>query len=316
MEMKIDRLHRSFLEAELRNMIHRGKKTGVIHEKDLHALLSGVVLTEESRQALNRRLEEAGIRTLPEQEDGSVCYPRLEELKEAFAASEPTLMYLAELEKNGIVRCLTLEEEAALSRRCQEEQSASEALTEGNLLRVASIARQYMGLGMDILDLLSEGNRGLLEAVKSFHPEFGCPFVLYAVCGIRRAICDGLDVCIREVNRHPSEAVLAAAKMAAEQRKNERLAAMENSTAQEEPDAGEKLAKLRKMVEELADSLTEREAEVLRMRLGMKDGKCHSLEEVAQHFGITRERVRQIENKTIRRAKRGCRRKPIRDFYA
>lgn len=297
MEQSGNRLHRSMLEAELWEMVSRAKETGVVHERDLKALLQGISLEEAQFRAIVQKLESLGIRIIPEEEGGSLFYPRMEELEEWFAGNVTVTLYLAELKKTGITRCLPREEEEVLSHRCAQDKTAADALTEGNLLRVVSLARQYMGQGMVALDLMEAGNRGLMDAVQSYRAEDGVPFLLWTVCKIRRAIQEGLDLCIREF-RISEEAIREVLKLRKESRKKP------NTT----PDR-----LLPEDLEALLDLLTPREAAVIRMRIGMDDGQPHSKTETAEHFGITPERVHQIERKALRKIH--IRRRNYRDLF-
>lgn len=290
MEHRISKLHMNYLRGELTATIHRAQKQGIIHERDLLALLSGTELPQNRWQELLCHLESKGIRLIGRGEGGSLLYPEMEELMNWYSGNEPVLAYLRELERCGIRRCLSLEEEAQLCRDPGPE--AVQALTEGNLLRAASIAREYTGLGMDTLDLLSEGNRGLKEAAESCDPAYGMPFVLYGACCIRRALVAGLDGCILEGGRLP--------------------AGWRRPPQEVLPD----LQQLQQLLLENREHLSFREAEVMTMRLGQPGQEPCCEEDVAAAFGITENRVRQIQRKVLRRLLHsGIREKRLRAFY-
>lgn len=311
MEWKINKLHRNMLEAELRILVSHAPKAGGIHEKDLKQLLTGVPMTEEHWQALYRKLEEREISLIPESEGGSLYDPTLEELQAVYAADTPALEYLKELEKNGITRCLPVGAEKDLAEK--QDEASENALMEGNLLRVVSIARQYLGLGMIPLDLFSEGNRGLLEARKAFLPDTGTPFLLCTVCCIREGIRSGLDGICRDNFRIPEQVVKAVLGMEGTSDPTPRIPIWDSRG--QDPQKAHPETDYKALLEELLEGLTPRETDVIRLRLGLTDGTPHTMDEVARHFGITRERVRQIENKFIRQGNRARRSRRIRDFY-
>ena len=317
MEGKINVLHSRMLTAELRSLLSQGKKDGVIHEKDLQALLHGVPMTEQNWQALYQHLEKENIRRIPADQEGSLFFPGLRELEASFSRDEGAMAYLRELQEHHIDRCLTLEEEALLGSRIagetvSEDQTVSapqeggnpeELLVEGNLLRVVSVARGCLGLGMIGLDLFSEGNRALQDAVKTWNPDLGYPITLYLIASIRRGLYRALETCERHPRRTP-EAMVTAPNLPEELR----------SLGEDLPEE-ERLEKIRSILLENLENMTPREAEVLKLRFGLTDGKIHTLEETAEVFGVTRQRIRQIENKFVRRSGRIHRADRIRDFY-
>lgn len=318
MEGKINVLHSRMLTAELLSLLCQSKKDGVIHEKDLQALLHGVPMTEQNWQTLYQHLEKENIRRIPADQEGSLFFPGLQELEASFSRDEGAVAYLRELQEHHIDRCLTPEEEALLGNRIAVERQAGETvsedqtvsapqeggnpeelLVEGNLLRVVSIARGCLGLGMIGLDLFSEGNRALQNAVKTWNPDLGYPITLYLIASIRRGLYRALETCERHPRRTP-EAMITTPNLP------EKLRSLPEE---------ERLEKIRSILLENLENMTPREAEVLKLRFGLTDGKLHTLEETAEVFGVTRQRIRQIENKFVRRSGRIRRSDRIRDFY-
>lgn len=309
-----ENLHHKILIYEMKELIARGKKSGTIHRRDLKALLSGWEMTEEDWANARQYLQDAGIRVAPEEEGGSLFFPEPEELMESFREDAPALEYLRELQRNGIDHCMDPEQEAVTIRNRGHLPKAEELMVDGNLLRVVSIARQYVGQGMIPLDLFSEGNQGLIDAVKIWHPEDDCPITLYLIHHIRRSIRAAL-ACVSVRPPQLTSEVLEAVRILREQQTDaEAIRRRQNSRL---PVVGENpiLFQMKQMLVDLQDELNPREAEVLRLRLGLTDGVVHSLDEVAEHFGITRERARQIENRVLRAGRRIRMKKRIRDFY-
>lgn len=293
-------LYHNILVPERENLIELGKKSGVLHEKDLQALFFGREMTQEHYAYHLNHIQNLGIRIIPADEGGSIFFPEAEALETCFQDDAPVLEYIRELQKNGISRCLTLEQEADLAGKQDYLSNARDLLTDGNLLRVISIARQYLGQGMHVLDLFSEGNQALMDAVNSWTPETDCPISLYLIYHIRRGMRAALT-CVTDRPPLLSQDVLEAIRKIREEAPDpEAIRRRQDSRL---PVAGENaiLFALKKRVVENPDLVTPRELEVLRLRLGLTDGTVHTLEDVADHFGISQERVRQIENKFLRR---------------
>ena len=231
--------------------------------------------------------------------------------------------YLEDIRK---CRPLLPEEAETLIRlAAEDDREAKEKLTEANLGLAAAIALTYQDQGLCSLDLIQEGNIGLLRAIDTFHPEAGMPFATYAAACIHHEIRRGLEVVDRhasvealrqmervhayirdmrfDLGREPTEAEIARALGRSRESRRDAL------PVYEEPDES-----IREAAAEVLDQLTPREAAVLRMRFGLEDGHTRTLEEVARAFGVTRERIRQIENKAIRRHVRLKRRRSIQEF--
>ena len=280
------------------------------------------------------------------------------ELAAEYNLDDPVRMYLKEI---GQVKLLTAEEEIELAKRVSEgDKKAKDRLTEANLRLVVSIAKKYSGRGLHILDLIQEGNTGLIRAVDKFDYTKGNKFSTYATWWIRQAITRAsadqartirvpvhmVEVInkatrcnrklVQELGREPTleeiaaelnlpiEKIIEANRTAADTLSLDMPVGDEEDTTigsfveddnTPGPVDATSNAMLSEALTEILGTLTEREADVLRMRFGMYDGRTHTLEEVGQIFGVTRERIRQIENKAIRKLRHPSRAKKIKDFY-
>ena len=274
------------------------------------------------------------------------------------AGEDDVRQYLNEIRRSPR---LTPEEERELAMRCaQGDESAIRQMVNSNLRLVVSIAREYAGRGVALMDLIQEGNTGLIRAVDKFDWTKGNKFSTYATWWIRQAITRAIAdqartirvpvhmvevinkatrcnrKLVQELGREPTveeiaaelnlpvEKIIEANRTAADTLSLDTPVGDEEDTSigsfvEDErtpgPADATSNALLAEALKEILDTLTEREADVLRMRFGMYDGKTHTLEEVGQIFGVTRERIRQIENKAIRKLRHPSRAKKIRDFY-
>jgi len=364
------------VQAALQALIAQGKKDGMIRLSDLNAQLEKLQLSPDKIEEIYDRFEAMSIPliapelelnddTLP-MDDGDIDLSGLEEeelvdpvdLAAEYSLDDPVRMYLKEI---GQVKLLSAEEEVELAKRVSEgDQAAKNKLTEANLRLVVSIAKKYSGRGLHILDLIQEGNTGLIRAVDKFDWTKGNKFSTYATWWIRqshsRAIADqartirvpvhmvevinkatrcnrklvqelGREPTVEEIAKElnlPVEKIIEANRTAADTLSLDTPVGDEEDTSigsfvEDErtpgPADATSNALLAEALKEILDTLTEREADVLRMRFGMYDGRTHTLEEVGQIFGVTRERIRQIENKAIRKLRHPSRAKKIRDFY-
>ena len=364
------------LQTQLQAMIAQGKKDGMIRLADLNALLEKMQLDADKIEKIYDQFEAMGIQIITAEleldtEDvldvgDDIDLSGLEEedlvdpvdLAAEYSLDDPVRMYLKEI---GQVKLLSAEEEVELAKRVAEgDQYAKNKLTEANLRLVVSIAKKYSGRGLHILDLIQEGNTGLIRAVDKFDWTKGNKFSTYATWWIRlaftRAIADQARTIrvpvhmvevinkatrcnrklVQELGREPTveeiaaelnlpvEKIIEANRTAADTLSLDTPVGDEEDTSigsfvEDErtpgPADATSNAMLAEALKEILDTLTEREADVLRMRFGMYDGRTHTLEEVGQIFGVTRERIRQIENKAIRKLRHPSRAKRIRDFY-
>ncbi len=366
------------LQAQLQALIAQGRKDGMIRATELNALLEKMTLTPDKIEEVYDRFEAMNIQVVTGDldidlgddldlgGDGELDLVNLEEeelvdpvdLAAEYSLDDPVRMYLKEI---GQVKLLSAEEEIELAKRVAEgDQAAKNKLTEANLRLVVSIAKKYSGRGLHILDLIQEGNTGLIRAVDKFDWTKGNKFSTYATWWIRQAItraiadqartirvpvhmvevinkatrCNrklvqelGREPTVEEIAKElglPVEKIIEANRTAADTLSLDTPVGDEEDTSigsfvEDErtpgPADATSNAMLAEALKEILDTLTEREADVLKMRFGMADGRTHTLEEVGQIFGVTRERIRQIENKAIRKLRHPSRAKRIRDFY-
>ncbi len=366
------------LQVQLQALIAQGRKDGMIRATELNALLEKMTLTPDKIEEVYDRFEAMNIQVVTGDldidlgddldlgGDGELDLVTLEEeelvdpvdLAAEYSLDDPVRMYLKEI---GQVKLLSAEEEVELAKRVAEgDQAAKNKLTEANLRLVVSIAKKYSGRGLHILDLIQEGNTGLIRAVDKFDWTKGNKFSTYATWWIRQAITRAIAdqartirvpvhmvevinkatrcnrKLVQELGREPTveeiaaelglpvEKIIEANRTAADTLSLDTPVGDEEDTSigsfvEDErtpgPADATSNALLAEALKEILDTLTEREADVLRMRFGMYDGRTHTLEEVGQNFGVTRERIRQIENKAIRKLRHPSRAKKIKDFY-
>ena len=366
------------MQTALQNLIAQGKKDGMIRTTELNAVLEKMQLTAEKIEEIYDRFEAMNIQIVaPDLEldlGDDLDVPLGDDLELAgldeddlvdpvdlaaeYSLDDPVRMYLKEI---GQVKLLSAEEEVELAKRVAEgDQAAKNKLTEANLRLVVSIAKKYSGRGLHILDLIQEGNTGLIRAVDKFDWQKGNKFSTYATWWIRQAITRAIAdqartirvpvhmvevinkatrcnrKLVQELGREPTveeiaaelglpvEKIIEANRTAADTLSLDTPVGDEEDTSigsfvEDErtpgPADATSNAMLAEALKEILDTLTEREADVLKMRFGMYDGRTHTLEEVGQIFGVTRERIRQIENKAIRKLRHPSRAKKIRDFY-
>ena len=260
---------------------------------------------------------------------------------------DPVRMYLKEI---GKVPLLSADREIELAQRMEEgDEDAKKELAEANLRLVVSIAKRYVGRGMLFLDLIQEGNLGLIKAVEKFDYHKGYKFSTYATWWIRqaitRAIADQAKTInklirvsrqlLQELGREPQPEEIAEKMDMSVDRVREILkisqepVSLETPIGEEEdshlgdfiqddnvPVPAEAAAQtlLKEQLDEVLDTLTEREQKVLRLRFGMNDGRARTLEEVGKEFDVTRERIRQIEAKALRKLRHPSRSRKLRDY--
>ena len=364
--------------AHVSALIARAKRDGTIQASELTAELEKLDLPVEKIEQIYDTFDALGIQIVgaeleldPDIDSGGMIdndeLPPMDEEEELidplelaaeYNLDDPVRMYLKEI---GQVRLLSADEEIELAKKVSEgDKAAKDKLTEANLRLVVSIAKKYSGRGLHILDLIQEGNTGLIRAVDKFDYTKGNKFSTYATWWIRQAITRAIAdqartirvpvhmvevinkatrcnrKLVQELGREPTleeiaaelnlpiEKIIEANRTAADTLSLDTPVGDEEDTSigsfvEDErtpgPADATSNALLAEALKEILDTLTEREADVLRMRFGMYDGRTHTLEEVGQIFGVTRERIRQIENKAIRKLRHPSRAKKIRDFY-
>lgn len=348
----------------IRDLIEMGKKKGVLSYKEIMDTLSEIELDPKQIDHIYEKMEQSGIE-LVEDLDRELAEIQKEEEEEELDLSvpegvgldDPVRMYLKEI---GKVPLLSAQEEIELAERMGHgDEAAKKRLAEANLRLVVSIAKRYVGRGMLFLDLIQEGNLGLIKAVEKFDYTKGYKFSTYATWWIRQAITraiadqartiripvhmvETINKLIRvsrqllqEKGREPHVEEIAAEMNMNEDRVREIMkiaqepVSLETPIGEEEdsilgdfiPDsdapAPSEMAAFRLLKEQLMDvlgTLTTREEKVLRLRFGLDDGRARTLEEVGREFKVTRERIRQIEAKALRKLRHPSRSKKLKDF--
>jgi RNA polymerase primary sigma factor len=364
-------------EERLNELIEKGKKAGKLTSKELMEVLEDMELEPEQLDKFYDTLENLGIETsvedalLPLDDDVLPAIDELNEIEEnaedeiidpeslvdSFSTDDPVRMYLKEI---GKVNLLTPEEEIDLAKRMAEgDEEAKKRMAEANLRLVVSIAKRYVGRGMLFLDLIQEGNLGLLKAVEKFDYTKGYKFSTYATWWIRqaitRAIADqartiripvhmvetinkvirvsrqllqelGHDPTPEEIADEmgmPVEKVRDILKIAQEpvsletpigEEEDSHLGDFIPDEDASEPSEAASFTLLKEQLMSVLSTLTPREEKVLRLRFGLDDGRTRTLEEVGKEFNVTRERIRQIEAKALRKLRHPSRSKKLRDF--
>ena len=350
----------------LTSLVAKGKKNGgTLTYGELVDDLQAIDLTPDQIDAMYEAFNKKGIElvddTKPNEDDDEEKEEAEEEIDlsvpEGVSIDDPVRMYLKEI---GRVPLLTAEEEVALAKRMNDgDEEASKRLAEANLRLVVSIAKRYVGRGMLFLDLIQEGNLGLIKAVEKFDYTKGYKFSTYATWWIRQAITraiadqartiripvhmvETINKLIRvsrqllqQLGREPKPEEIAKEMDISVDRVREIMKIAQEPVSLETPIGEEEdshlgdfiedqdalapadaasFMLLKEQLEEVLDTLTEREEKVLRLRFGLDDGRARTLEEVGQNFGVTRERIRQIEAKALRKLRHPSRSRKLKDF--
>ena len=352
-------------EERVKELVEEGKKQGFLTYEQIAKKTIDLDLDANALDELYNALSENQIEVRAEdEEDGGnidlkndIIIDDVPDESKDMSVNDNVRMYLKEI---GKISLLSLEEEQELSRRVAEgDEQAKNILAESNLRLVVSIAKRYVGRGLLFLDLIQEGNIGLMKAVEKFDYDKGYKFSTYATWWIRQAITRAIADQARtirvpvhmvetinkmarierqmtlELNREPTDAELAkkmglSVDKIVEIRKISQDPVSLETPIGEEDDShlGDFLADERTMspeefatyeilkdeLREVLDTLTVREKEVLELRFGLFDGSSHTLEEVGKQFKVTRERIRQIEAKALRKLRHPSRAKKLKDF--
>ena len=381
-------------KEKIKQLLAKGKEKGVLSYEEIMDSLSTTELSPEQIDDVYEQISAMGIKlvhtdldsdkedldeddmeiTLLETDDSLMAVSSLEDdvppedleeevldldlsVPEGVGIDDPVRMYLKEI---GRVPLLSAEEEVELAKRMEQgDEEAKKKLAEANLRLVVSIAKRYVGRGMLFLDLIQEGNLGLIKAVEKFDYGKGFKFSTYATWWIRQAITraiadqartiripvhmvETINKLIRvsrqllqELGRDPSpEEIAAAMEIPVERvREIQKVAqepvSLETPIGEEEdshlgdfiededapaPAEAASYILLKEQLESVLDTLTPREEKVLRLRFGLDDGRSRTLEEVGQEFGVTRERIRQIEAKALRKLRHPSRSRKLKDY--
>ena len=363
---------KSVSNEHFNELLHKGKKRGgMLTYAEIMDTLQGEDLTPDEIDDMYEVFNTKGIEIVDEIPDTEIIeVPELVEIEaapeeveidlsipEGISIDDPVRMYLKEI---GRVPLLTADEEIHLAKRMENgDEEAKRRLAEANLRLVVSIAKRYVGRGMLFLDLIQEGNLGLIKAVEKFDYNKGYKFSTYATWWIRQAITraiadqartiripvhmvETINKLIRvsrqllqEMGREPLPEEIAREMDITVERVREIMkiaqepVSLETPIGEEEdshlgdfiedqdapaPAEAASFMLLKEQLEEVLESLTPREEKVLRLRFGLDDGRSRTLEEVDQHFGVTRERIRQIEAKALRKLRHPSRSKKLKDF--
>ncbi|MDP4176718.1 MAG: RNA polymerase sigma factor RpoD [Bacillota bacterium] len=342
----------------VKKLIDKGKKSGTLTYKEIMDELEEIDLNPEQIEKIYEVLESMGIDVIGDIQETEVQEEDLDlSVPEGIAIDDPVRMYLKEI---GKVPLLSPEEEIELAQRIENNDSyAKKKLAEANLRLVVSIAKRYVGRGMLFLDLIQEGNLGLIKAVEKFDYRKGYKFSTYATWWIRQAITraiadqartiripvhmvETINKLIRvsrqllqELGREPQAEEIAKLMEMPEDKVREIMKIAQEPVSLETPIGEEEdshlgdfipddeapapaeaaaFTMLKEQLINVLDTLTPREEKVLRLRFGLDDGRARTLEEVGKEFNVTRERIRQIEAKALRKLRHPSRSKKLKDY--
>ncbi|WZL77661.1 RNA polymerase sigma factor RpoD [Eubacteriales bacterium mix99] len=346
-------------KSRIKQLIEKGKSKGSLTYKEIMDMLEEIELEPEQIEKVYESLESLGIDVVDEEtneeaapeKDLSLTVP------EGVNIDDPVRMYLKEI---GKVPLLTADEEVELAKRMgQGDEMAKRKLVEANLRLVVSIAKRYVGRGMLFLDLIQEGNLGLIKAVEKFDYRKGFKFSTYATWWIRQAITRSIADQARTIRIpvHMVETINKLIRVSRQLLQEYGREPLPEEIAQEMDISVEKVREIMKIAQEpvsletpigeeedshlgdfipddeapapaeaaaftllkeqlmgVLDTLTSREEKVLRLRFGLDDGRARTLEEVGKEFNVTRERIRQIEAKALRKLRHPSRSKKLKDY--
>ena len=342
----------------VKNLLDKGKKNGVLTYQEILDEVENIDLSPEQIEKIYEVLESMGIEVQGAANDVDIIEEEIDlSVPEGIAIDDPVRMYLKEI---GKVPLLSSEEEMELAKQIEAgSQYAKKKLAEANLRLVVSIAKRYVGRGMLFLDLIQEGNLGLIKAVEKFDFRKGFKFSTYATWWIRQAITRAIAdqartiripvhmvetinnlirvqrQLLQELVRDPfPEEISKVMDLPVEKvREIQKIAqepvSLETPIGEEEdshlgdfipdddapaPAEAAAFTMLKEQLINVLDTLTPREEKVLRLRFGLDDGRARTLEEVGKEFNVTRERIRQIEAKALRKLRHPSRSKKLKDY--
>ena len=356
-------------QKRLDDLYEYGKKKGTLTYKEIMERLMDLYIEPDQLDKVLENLEALGVTVINENdpqpaqssEDTPIDTLNLS-VPDGVSSDDPVRLYLKEIGKYPL---LTTEEEIALAKQIaegtpEEQAAAKKKLSEANLRLVVSIAKRYVGRGMQFLDLIQEGNLGLIKAAEKFDYTKGYKFSTYATWWVRQAITraiadqartiripvhmvETINKLIRvnrqlaqELGRDPTPAEIAKEMGISESKVREIIKIAQEPVSLETPIGEEEdshlgdfiedenapapaevasNAMMREQLQEVLHTLTPREEKVIRLRFGLEDGQAHTLEEVGKEFNVTRERIRQIEAKALRKIRHPGRTKKLRDYY-
>ena len=356
-------------QKRLDDLYEYGKKKGTLTYKEIMERLMDLYIEPDQLDKVLENLEALGVTVINENdpqpaqssEDTPIDAINLS-VPDSVSSDDPVRLYLKEIGKYPL---LTTEEEIALAKQIaegtpEEQAAAKKKLSEANLRLVVSIAKRYVGRGMQFLDLIQEGNLGLIKAAEKFDYTKGYKFSTYATWWVRQAITraiadqartiripvhmvETINKLIRvnrqlaqELGRDPTPAEIAKEMGISESKVREIIKIAQEPVSLETPIGEEEdshlgdfiedenapapaevasNAMMREQLQEVLHTLTPREEKVIRLRFGLEDGQAHTLEEVGKEFNVTRERIRQIEAKALRKIRHPGRSKKLRDYY-
>lgn len=356
-------------QKRLDDLYEYGKKKGTLTYKEIMERLMDLYIEPDQLDKVLENLEALGVTVINENdpqpaqssEDTPLDTINLS-VPDGVSSDDPVRLYLKEIGKYPL---LTTEEEIALAKQIaegtpEEQAAAKKKLSEANLRLVVSIAKRYVGRGMQFLDLIQEGNLGLIKAAEKFDYTKGYKFSTYATWWVRQAITraiadqartiripvhmvETINKLIRvnrqlaqELGRDPTPTEIAKEMGISESKVREIIKIAQEPVSLETPIGEEEdshlgdfiedenapapaevasNAMMREQLQEVLHTLTPREEKVIRLRFGLEDGQAHTLEEVGKEFNVTRERIRQIEAKALRKIRHPGRSKKLRDYY-